>query len=803
MEGKSLSVSLSERKVGNSDLVLAEHAAAPDFQKSSPALASSPEPSNFKFEREDWTLFRTVEGLQQKAGVPAARLRRLVLKEIADNALDTGTKFDAGQIDGHGFYVADNGPGIDGAPKDIARLFSIARPLISTKLLRLPTRGALGNGLRIVAGAVLASEGSLVVITRNCRIALRPERDGSTTVVEASAIEHPIGTRIEISFGPALPSDQAALSWAQIACHLAQGTTYGGRSSPWWYDLSQFHELLYASGDRPVRELIANLDGCTGAKAGEIVAVAGLSRAICKKVTRDQATMLLQAARDNARPVKPERLGAVGPDAFPHNSYAMSSGAAEFGLITPLAEIPFVVEMWAGKSECPRTALLVCVNRTPITGTIDATRDKRDIDAFGCGLSHTIAQAPVGLQFSIVMNLITAYMPITSDGKEPNLRPFLDVIRNIAGKVVRKAHRPTSGDRTSQKDIVLENLDAVIADVSGGRYRFGQRQLLYGLRPIIRNETGETLQLGNFTAIVTEHEAEHGEIPLMYREPRGSIYHPHRGETITLGTLMVEEYERPLWTFNKLLYIEKEGFSEALKDVRWGERHDCALLSSKGFSTRAARDLVDKLAEHDEAVEVFCAHDADGPGTMIYQTFQEATKARGARKIKIINLGLEPWEAIEMGLEVEDVEIGKKRKPVADYVLDREDLAPNGTSWEEWLQTHRIELNAMTTPQFIEWLDGKLAAYGKLVPPPDVLEAGLHERIEDKVRATITERILREANIDAQVAAALAKIETPDADTLAEGIVQLFGAKPDAEWRDHIEAVAIELADAAGNEDAS
>ena len=41
------------------------------------------------------------------------------------------------------------------------------------------------------------------------------------------------------------------------------------------------------------------------------------------------------------------------------------------------------------------------------------------------------------------------------------------------------------------------------------------------------------------------------------------------------------------------------------------ERHDCAVMSSKGFSTRAARDLIDKLVEHDEPVEVFCAHDAD------------------------------------------------------------------------------------------------------------------------------------------------------------------------------------------------
>jgi hypothetical protein len=41
------------------------------------------------YEREDWTSFRTVEGLQQKAGVPAIRLRRLVMKELTDNALDT------------------------------------------------------------------------------------------------------------------------------------------------------------------------------------------------------------------------------------------------------------------------------------------------------------------------------------------------------------------------------------------------------------------------------------------------------------------------------------------------------------------------------------------------------------------------------------------------------------------------------------------------------------------------------------------------------------------------------------------
>ena len=120
-----------------------------------------------KFERADWTSFRTVEGLQQKAGVAADKLRRLVLKELTDNALDTGASVRIGQLPDGGYFVEDDGGGIDGTPEEIARLFSIARPMVSTKLLRLPTRGALGNGLRVVAGAVLASDGFLVVTTRN------------------------------------------------------------------------------------------------------------------------------------------------------------------------------------------------------------------------------------------------------------------------------------------------------------------------------------------------------------------------------------------------------------------------------------------------------------------------------------------------------------------------------------------------------------------------------------------------------------------------------------------------------------
>jgi len=87
-----------------------------------------------------------------------------VLKELADNALDEDAKVEVGELPNKGaYFVEDDGPGIDGTPEEIAQLFSINRPMVSTKLLRLPTRGAIGNGLRVVAGAVLASSGTLVV----------------------------------------------------------------------------------------------------------------------------------------------------------------------------------------------------------------------------------------------------------------------------------------------------------------------------------------------------------------------------------------------------------------------------------------------------------------------------------------------------------------------------------------------------------------------------------------------------------------------------------------------------------------
>jgi len=150
-------------------------------------------------------------------------------------------------------------------------------------------------------------------------------------------------------------------------------------------------------------------------------------------------------------------------------------------------------------------------------------------------------------------------------------------------------------------------------------------------------------------------------------------------------------------------------------------------------------------------VRVFCLHDCDAAGTIIWQSLQEATRARPERSIKIINLGLDVDEAIGLAAdgvitEIEDIEPDGDL-PVADYAEEHAD----------WFQHHRVELNAFTTLDFIRWLDTKMAEHGgeKVIPPGDVLSESYEEKLRSNLTEKITEQILAEADLDGQVEAAL------------------------------------------------
>lgn len=701
------------------------------------------------FEREDWKLFRNIETLCQKAGVNRDKIPKLIIKELVDNALDV-SDCNLGLIDGsNGFYVRDFGEGLsESIMKD---LFCINRPMITSKLLRLPTRGALGNGLRVVIGAIISTNGSLIVKTKGKKYEIEFLNDGSANVNCIGNSEVLVGTEFDVFLGTSIYKlTERDLIWGNEAILMSRGDSHTCKTSAFWYTSESFYELL---------------NSYTGTLAQFLILFEGVNKNNIKtsfvhldkntnEIEFDESENILSMLRDYHKNVTIKRIGMIGDSYEGLGEYAKKSGEFEVRSAKGQhnAVIPFLVESWIRpqKNYCPE----VYVNKTPITGEWTYWEDKGVLKLYRLGLN-------IDVKFKssqMIFNIMTPYMPITSDGKSPDFKSMNKIIQQCLNSSKSKAKKKLMSENESsarnEKDIINNHMYEAIDKAGGyGQYKFSQRQLYYAIRPYVMRALDKQPDYNYFCRLLTEYENEYSEIENLYRDPRGSLYHPHLQTEIALGTIAVQNYTRPEWTFNKIIYCEKEGFFPILKDAKFPERFDCALLSSKGYASRAVKDLFDLLGETDEEILFFCIHDADNAGTMIYETLQEATLSRRARKVRVIDLGINPWEAIEMDLEVETFE-SKSRRPVAQYIKDKDRTNCWDTDYEQWLQTNRVELNAMTTPQFLQWIEEKISEYdnGKVIPDEDTLIDNLNANVEMLVKEEVKERLLREAGYDDIVA---------------------------------------------------
>jgi len=441
-------------------------------------------------------------------------------------------------------------------------LFSINRPLRSSKLVRLPTRGALGNGLRVVCGAAVATKGRMVVSTGGSRYRLCFRDDGTTVAQRVGGYSRK-GTRVEVWLGDGPWSaggfDDEALELARLTILLAgHGRLYKRRSSAYWIDSDSFFELCQAGGDATVRELVAQFEGCSGAKAGSISE--SWRGRDCSSLSREEADQLLGAIRENSREVTAKRLGYVGKPAGFARGYARCDLLQE---VSPSqgqfpARLPYVIEVWAKPAKAD--SLRLCVNRTPTTAPLDLNHDKTNLYVFGCGLKQPIlvGRAPV----EVLVNITTPHMQITTDGKAPDLSGMRAKLRASVMKAVRAARRIYgSGDGriNTEKARIEASLEEAIKQASGDhQHTYSLRQLFYVVRPMVADGSKE-LQYNNFTKVVGDYETEHGPLPDMYRDPRGILYHPHLHQEIQLGTHAVDGYERPAWTFTRSCTAKRKG----------------------------------------------------------------------------------------------------------------------------------------------------------------------------------------------------------------------------------------------------
>jgi hypothetical protein len=323
-------------------------------------------------------------------------------------------------------------------------------------------------------------------------------------------------------------------------------------------------------------------------------------------------------------------------------------------------------------------------------------------------------------------------------------------------------------NRVTVKDAAWEIMERAYMQASAdGALPANARQIMYAGRPYIMRRTGRALDDQYFTQTLLPDYVNENNIQdwdVVY-DDRGHFREPHSTELIGLGTLSVRDYLRaieehdpprpldivlpeptfptrgPQHRFGAILYIEKEGFMPLFDSVRLADRFDIAIMSSKGMSVTAARLLADQLCGR-SGVPLLILHDFDKSGFSIRGTLE-----RDTRRYAFVNA----IERIDLGLRIGDI-AGLQTEPVhhkADRAAVIANLRDNGASNDEiaFLLQRRVELNAMTSPQLVAFVERKLIAAGvaKVIPERPILEqacrrAQMHLRLTarlDSLRAEI------------------------------------------------------------------
>jgi hypothetical protein len=225
--------------------------------------------------------------------------------------------------------------------------------------------------------------------------------------------------------------------------------------------------------------------------------------------------------------------------------------------------------------------------------------------------------------------------------------------------------------------------DAYNKASSNGRLPAHARQIMYAARPYIQRTAdrplGQKFDKYFTQTLLPNYMTEYPDVTAGWNvvfDARGNFTEPHTKAKVPLGTLQVRGYlgrvrqhkvddpdfniwekhyptQGPENRFGAVLFIEKEGFMPLFEAVKLAERRDIAIMSTKGMSVTASRELVEQLCAAHE-VPLLVLHDFDKSGFSIVGTLQRDTRRYSFRsKFEVIDLGLR-LEDID-GLETEDV----------------------------------------------------------------------------------------------------------------------------------------------------
>ena len=211
----------------------------------------------------------------------------------------------------------------------------------------------------------------------------------------------------------------------------------------------------------------------------------------------------------------------------------------------------------------------------------------------------------------------------------------------------RELERLAKKSTISAKEAAWAVMEEAYKKASGnGAYPANARQVMYAARGRIQEMTGKPLSDQYFTqTLLPDFQIENPELTASWDvvyDDRGHLVEPHTGRNIPLGTVNVREYVNdwadpsvgdvtpsvplaintsgPAGCYSAAIFIEKEGFTALFDKARTRDLFDVAIFSTKGMSTTASRQLVDKLSS--KGVPIFLLHDFDAAGMTIARTIR-------------------------------------------------------------------------------------------------------------------------------------------------------------------------------------
>lgn len=534
---------------------------------------------------------------------------------------------------------------------------------------------------------------------------------------------------------------------------------------------------------RLIRELIGEFQGITGsAKQKLVLDATDLHRqpltAMMNGTGLDMPRVesLLMAMQDQSRPIKHARLGIIGKE-------HLRQRFEEHGCEMSTFKYKKVFDETDGRPEVLEVAFGWCPGfaekRRLVTGvnwSAAIISPFRSLGETGVSLDSMLAHLYCGEdeEVVIVMHYTTPLAEFTDRGKSAVVMASMDpenirsAVRAVTKKYTderrkqerrnerddrafeRSMRESDNWDKEDLKEIAFDIMERIYNEVSSNGERPAYiRQIMYRVRPEILERTGKTKLSKTFPNYFSQkiwpeyartHDVSSWDVVF---DPRGNLTEPHTRKGVPLGTLDVRDYLRgdgwvdepdfrmstdfptkgPDNRFDALLFCEKEGFNPLFRQVKLAERWDIAILSTKGQSVTAARDLILKLG-----LPTFVTHDFDKDGFSIFGAMKRGTERYPTPLDNVIDIGLRLEDVEKYGL------LSEPFVPKGDSWAVRENLELNGATEDEieFLMTRRVELNAFTSNDFIAWIESKLAEHGvkKVVPDDDTLEKAYRRAVQ-------------------------------------------------------------------------